>query len=78
MEPVEVTAHFDVQGKATPLSFYWQGMLYQVESMGRRWETDQGEHILVMIAGGKVFELLIESAQMRWLLREVGPGRKFI
>jgi hypothetical protein len=38
MEPVEVIARFDDQGRLTPLSFTWQGRSFPVDSTGRRWQ----------------------------------------
>ena len=78
MEPVEVTARFDLQGKPIPLSFTWEGNLYQVDATGRRWENEGGQHILVMIPGGKVFELLFTAPDGRWFLKPTGPGRAFV
>lgn len=69
MEPIEVTARFDAQGKTTPLSFVWQGKTYTVESSGRRWEDERGQHILIMIPDGQVFELLFAAAEGRWYLK---------
>ena len=78
MDPIEVTARFDLEGKATPLQFTWQGRDYSIESTGRRWESDQGQHILVMAVGGHVFEVLFVPQEMQWFLKEIGPGRKLI
>ena len=78
MEPIEVTSRFDLDGKATPLQFTWQGKNFTVESTGRRWESDQGQHILVMAAGEQVFELLFAPREMRWFLKEISAGRKLI
>lgn len=75
MEPVEVTAQFDTQGKFTPLRFTWQGRSYPVESTGRSWEDSDGQHILVMVASGKIFELLFAPAEGRWYLGRLESGR---
>ncbi|RPI31302.1 MAG: hypothetical protein EHM70_11820 [Chloroflexota bacterium] len=73
MDPIDVTARFNTAGKATPLRFTWKGQEYQVNSTGRRWEDNEGEHILVMVPGGKVFELLIARRDGRWYLSQTGP-----
>lgn len=76
MEAVEVVARFDDQGNITPLQFNWQGSPYQVESVGRRWRDEAGQHILVMAPGGRVFELLYTFSEGRWYLRSIGPNHQ--
>jgi len=75
MEAVEVEARFDTHGRVTPLKFVWEGRTYLVDSTGRRWEDAQGQHLLVMIPGGQVFELLFAPLERRWYLRRTGEGR---
>lgn len=78
MEPIEVTAHFDENGKATPLHFTWKGRQYQVESTGRRWQAEDGQHILVMAAGGRLCELLFASEEGRWYLGRLESNRMVV
>jgi hypothetical protein len=75
MQPVEVTARFGPDGKIIPLRFRWQGGLYPVESTGRRWQVEDGYHILVMTAGGRMFELLFIAQENRWYLAQAGGIR---
>jgi hypothetical protein len=77
MQSVEVTARFDPQGRATPLSFTLEGTLYAVNSIGRRWEDEAGQHSLVMSATGEVFELVFSPQESRWFLGETGQRRRF-
>jgi hypothetical protein len=72
MEPVEVTARYDTDGKVTPLRFSWQGREYQVEGTGRRWHSDDGLHLMVMAAGERVFELLFVPQDSRWFIKPRG------
>jgi hypothetical protein len=74
MEPIEVTAHFDKNGKAAPLRFTWKKSTYLVESTGRQWQDERGQHFLVMVMGGRMFELLFVCEERRWYLGRVGPG----
>ena len=74
MDAVEVTVHFDANGKATPLRFTWKGSVYEVESAGRRWQAEDGQHILVMTPGGRIFELLYALNENRWYLRRTSPS----
>jgi hypothetical protein len=78
VENIEVTARFSEDGKVTPLSFRWNGSHYPVEGTGRRWNADDGLHILVMAAGGKVFELLFSHSPASWYIRPVAPSRNII
>jgi hypothetical protein len=64
-EPTEVEVRVDVDGRATPLTFTWRGQHVRVIGAGRRWVDDDGEHILVMTPGERVFELL-RSPDGRW------------
>jgi hypothetical protein len=45
MDAIEVTVRFDLHGDASPISFTWQGTAYPVDSVGRRWHDDTGQHI---------------------------------
>jgi hypothetical protein len=75
MKPVQVTARFDPDGKATPLSFTWLGQTYPVNAIGRRWSDEEGQHILVMVPGEQVFELIFAPADARWYLRQPGKNQ---
>ena len=68
MEAIEVTAQYDSRGRAMPRSFNWHGTDYFVDSIGRRWLEDDGQHILVMVPGGTVFELLYQPVEGEWYL----------
>ena len=76
MEPVEVVARIDTQGRITPLSFTWQGQSISVASAGRRWEDERSEHILVMIPFEKVCELVFNQVEGRWYVRFFSTGSK--
>jgi len=73
MQAIEVTASFEPDGKITPLRFRWRGGIYQVEATGRRWQEQDGCHILVMVESGRMFELLFSSWESRWYLIRSGP-----
>jgi hypothetical protein len=74
MERIRVTARFDEHGKVSPLNFSWQRRAYRVDSTGRRWKDELGEHILTMVPGGQVFELIYNPGEGAWYLKRVGPG----
>ncbi len=75
MDIVEVTARFGADGKITPYSFNWKGRDYPIASVGRSWRDDAGEHILVMVAGDRIFELIFKPQEVTWYLRRLDGGR---
>ncbi len=75
MEPIDVTARFDEHGIITPLHFTWKGGIYRVESTGRRWQDEVGQHILVMVTNGRIYELSFKSGEGRWYIGQAGPDR---
>ncbi len=68
---LEVRARYNAQGEALPISLSLDGVDYRVESLGRRWSDARGEHVLVMLAGGKALELIYTPTTGRWYAREV-------
>lgn len=76
-QAIEALARFDSQGRATPVELTWQGAKHPVEAVGRRWEDGRGQHVLVMISGGRVFEALFASTEGRWFLLRSGKDRTF-
>ncbi len=67
MEQIEVTANFDGEGKITPKTFIWGENQFRVDGIGRRWEGEDGEHMLVMVLPKKqVFELVFDKVNGIW------------
>jgi len=73
MDSIEVTARFDEQGIITPLHFTWKEGIYRVESTGRRWLDEAGQHILVMISSGRIYELIFKRGEGRWYIHKARP-----
>ncbi len=69
LKPVQVIAQFDDDGKISPLRFNWLGQWVQITSTGRSWEDHLDRHILVMVPGERVFELIFNSTELRWYLK---------
>lgn len=67
MEPVQVQARWKRNGGFEPIRFFWKGVMYRVESTGRDWEDEQGVHVLVMIQGGQVYELVFKLNPAGWM-----------
>jgi hypothetical protein len=65
MEPVQVMARWEGEG-FSPRHFVWRGHVFPVDSIGRQWEDDEGIHILCMVKGGAVFELIFHLKPASW------------
>jgi hypothetical protein len=72
MDAIDVTAHFSPTGEVTPLRFTWNGADYLVVDTGRSWQDEEGRHVLVMVPGNQVFELVLALPDFRWMLKTVG------
>jgi hypothetical protein len=73
-QKIEVSVHKEIDGLWEPDRFIWQARNYKILEIGRRWQDDDGEHILVMILGGQVYELILASDQISWYLKPpAGP-----
>jgi hypothetical protein len=46
-----------------------------VESTGRRWLDEEGQHMLVMVSSGLIYELTFRSGEGRWYIGQVGSDR---
>jgi hypothetical protein len=68
-ESVEVNARWKHDGKFEPTQFSWKKKHYRVESTGRDWEDDEGFHVLCMVDGGQVFELVFKLNPAGWFLK---------
>jgi hypothetical protein len=68
-EPVQAAARWHSDGSFSPQQFSWNGRVYTVESTGRQWEDEQGLHVLCMVPGGAVYELVFQLDPAGWRLR---------
>lgn len=70
-----VEAHFGAEGEITPRRFEWQGRMLTVEGVGRRWTEGSERCFSVMALGGRLFELRLDRATLRWrIVRGPRPG----
>lgn len=74
MDPIDVTARFEFDGKISPLSFVWQNRTYRIDSIGRQWKGEDGFHILVMTPGNRAHHLLFMSEKGLWYLVRGGES----
>ena len=78
MEPIEITAHFDEEGRITPMHFTWKGSVLRVESTGKRWSDATGQHMLVMVTNGRIYELVFKGVEGRWYIKTQGSERQVV
>lgn len=80
MESIRVRAVFDPDGSITPLAFTLHEVEHSVESVGRRWQAEDGLHILVMTYDRQVHHLLFAPAQALWyfLPRPMPPAHEVL
>lgn len=69
MKPVQVQARWKREGRFEPAQFLWNNRIYRVESTGRSWEDAGGLHILCMVAGGRVYELIFRLNPAGWYIQ---------
>ena len=55
---IEVRARRDKEGNLVPLDCILGDKKYQVLGIGRRWQAEDGVHIMVMFPGDRAVELL--------------------
>ena len=68
MEPIMVEAQFEQDGTLRPVAFQWQGEMLRVNSLGRRWDSEDYRHFLVEVNGLGVFELVHHLTEYSWKL----------
>ncbi len=61
---VHVQATFTPSGVPRPHALSWAGETLRVLDVGRRWAAEDGQHLLVRVADGRVFELRTDG--VRW------------
>jgi hypothetical protein len=70
-----VEATFTPEGWPVPSSVLWDGEVWTVIEIGRRWRQADGVHVLVRVTGGKVFELHTNGSSWRAAIIADPPGR---
>ena len=74
MEPIEVDCVFVADGTVRVRRIAVDGTWEPVEQ-GRQWLDDAGRHVLVMLHGREVREIVLDPATLTWQMQE-GPGRE--
>ena len=65
-EPTAVEVRFEADGAVHPRRFTWQDAWLDVSDVGRQWIDADGHHVLIMVAGRRTFELLLERSSLTW------------
>jgi hypothetical protein len=58
MIPCQVKALFASDGQPRPQELTWEDETLSIIDTGRHWSDEAGQHILVHVSDGRVFELL--------------------
>ena len=73
MESIGVECRFSqdgaVQVKKVLLNGRWQSV-----GQGRQWLDENGRHVLIMLPGERVQELVLQAGSLQWGLVERGRG----
>jgi hypothetical protein len=73
MKPIGVACRFAEDGAVQVERVLWYGRWQRV-SQGRQWLDANGRHVLIMLPGEVVQELLLQASSLRWWLVERGGG----
>jgi len=71
MKNVGVDCHFRADGKVTVHKVHLENQWRAVEQ-GRQWIDHEGRHVLIMLPGQPVQELVLGKETMTWSLRPQG------
>jgi hypothetical protein len=74
MVPVEVVVKYDRAGRITPLHLKYKEQDISIQDIGRRWEADDGKHLLVMDHQQQTYHLFQRQEDQIWfLIRDILP-----
>jgi hypothetical protein len=74
MKTVGVDCRFGEDGLVQVRKVMWNGRWLSV-GQGRQWLDENGRHVLIMLPGEEVRELVLQVGTLRWGLVEAGGGR---
>lgn len=72
-QDITCDATFTVTGRPQPQAITWQGERLPVQDTGRRWQAEDGLHLLARVRDGRVFELHYNGAAWRGRVRSAPP-----
>ena len=75
MERIEITTRFTRDGSLIPIDFRLGEKTIQILNIGRSWESEAGQHILVMDYQENTYHLFFQLSNLSWyLIRDLKPG----
>lgn len=75
MQKVDVVYRYAADGRVIPEQVQLDGVTWFVAGYGRRWTSEDGEHMLVQVGEGEVLHLLYKPETGDWyLLPRFAPG----
>lgn len=74
MRQCSVSAQFLADGRAQPQQIQWGFEQLNVIDIGRRWSSNSGQHVLVRVGDGRVFELMYNGASWLGEVRSQPPS----
>lgn len=73
MKTVGVECRFAEDGAVQVRKVHLNGR-WQSVGQGRQWLDENGRHVLIMLPGDEVCELVLQPGLLRWELVECGGG----
>lgn len=73
MEPISVDCVFREDGRIEVRRIEVNGRWLPVEQ-GRQWVDQLGRHVLVMLPGSQVREIMLRPETMTWVMKAAGRG----
>jgi len=67
MERIGVDCRFEANGRVRVRRIR-MGETWHTVAQGRQWQDDSGRHVLVMLAGERIEELLLSAEDLTWRL----------
>jgi len=67
MERIGVDCRFEADGRVRVRRIQMGGA-WQTVAQGRQWQDESGRHVLVMLAGERIEELLLSAGDLTWRL----------
>ena len=68
MEKIEITTRFTREGVVLPIDFTLGEETIPVLDIGRRWQDESGQHILVMDHRKDTYHLFFQLSDLSWYL----------
>jgi hypothetical protein len=68
LQPLQVESKTTSGNVVIPVTMIWQGRTYRITDTGRRWNSEDGQHVLVLTSEQQSFELVLAPDGATWFL----------